>query len=69
MIIFEICQKQPFAIIAMTAILTLELCYIYISKLMTHQIVYTLPFPLQLCYKPLGILQGVTSVKNPTFSY
>ena len=27
---------------------------------MTDSTVYTLPFPLQLCYKPLGILQSVT---------
>ena len=27
---------------------------------MTHPVVYTLLFTLQLCYKPLGILQRVT---------
>ena len=39
---------------------TLELCCIYIAPLMTHTAFYTLPFTLQLCYKPLGIRQGVT---------
>ena len=29
-------------------------------QLMTHPAIYTLPFTLQLCYKPLGILQRVT---------
>ena len=27
---------------------------------MTHPAIYTLPFILQLCYKPFGILQRVT---------
>ena len=27
---------------------------------MTHSAIYILSFTLQLCYKPLGILQGVT---------
>ena len=39
---------------------TLELCCVHIAQLMTHAAVYTLPFTLQLCYKPLGILQRVT---------
>ena len=39
---------------------TLWLCCVYIAQLMTHPAVYTLPFILQLCYKSLGILQGVT---------
>ena len=39
---------------------TLGLCSIHIAQLMTHPAVYTLPFTLQLCYKPLGILQRVT---------
>ena len=59
MIILEICQK-PFDIIAMTPRRTLGLCYAHIAQLMTHPAIYTLPFPLQLCYKPLGILQRVT---------
>ena len=29
-------------------------------QLMTHPDIYTIPFTLQLCYKPLGILQRVT---------
>ena len=29
-------------------------------QLMTHPAIYTIPFTLQLCYKPLGILQRVT---------
>ena len=60
MIILEICQKQPFDIIAMTPRETLGLCCVHIAELMTHLAVYTLPFTLQLCYKPLGILQRVT---------
>ena len=39
---------------------TLGLCCVYIAQLMTHTAVYTLPFTLQLCYKPLGILLKVT---------
>ena len=39
---------------------TLWLCCVHIPQLMTHLSVYTLPFTLQLCYKPLGILQRVT---------
>ena len=38
----------------------LGLCCVHIAKLVTHAAVYTLPFTLQLCYKPLGILQRVT---------
>ena len=52
--------KKPFDIIAMTPRGTLGLCCVHISQLMTHPAVYTLPFTLQLCYKPLGILQRVT---------
>ena len=43
---------------------TLELCCDHIAQLMTHPAVYTLPFILQLCYKPLGILQWVTKSQN-----
>ena len=39
---------------------TLGLCCVHIAQLMTHPAVYTLPFTLQLRYKPLGILQRVT---------
>ena len=39
---------------------TLGLCCAHTAQLMTHPAVYTLPFTLQLCYKPLGILQRVT---------
>ena len=56
----EICQKQPFDIIAMTPRGTLGLCCVHISQLVTHATVYTLPFTLQLSYKPLGILQRIT---------
>ena len=55
-----VCQKQPFDIIAMTPRWTLGLCCVHIDQLMTHPAVYTLPFTLQLCYKPVGILQRVT---------
>ena len=60
MIVMEICQKQPFDIIAMTPRGTLGLCCVYIAQLMTHTAIYTLPFTLELCYTPLGILQIVT---------
>ena len=60
MIILEICKKQPFDIIAMTPRGTLGLCCVHIAQLMTHPAVYTIPFTLQLCYKPRGILQRVT---------
>ena len=60
MIILEIYQKQPFDIIAMTPRGSLGLCCVHIAHLMPHTAIYTLPFTLQLCYKPVGILQRVT---------
>ena len=39
---------------------TLWLCYVYIPQLTTPLAEYTLPFTLQLCCKPLGILRRVT---------
>ena len=39
---------------------TFELYCVYIAQLMTHTAIHTLPFALQLCYKPLGTLQKVT---------
>ena len=60
MVILDICQKQPFNIIAMTPRGALGLSCAHIAKLMIHPAIYTLPFTLQLCYKPLGILQRVT---------
>ena len=33
---------------------------VHIAQLMTHPAIYALLFTLQLCYKPLGILQRVT---------
>ena len=44
----------------MTPRRTLGLCCVHITQLVTHSPVYTLPFTLQLYYKPLGILQRVT---------
>ena len=35
---------------------TLALFCVHIAQLMTHPAVYTLPFTLQLCYKPLGLV-------------
>ena len=64
MIILEISQKQPSDIIAMTPRGTLGLCCVHIAQLMTHPAVYTLPFTLQLCYQPLGILQRVTKTQK-----
>ena len=43
----------------MTPTGTLRLCCVHIAQLMTHPGIYTLPFTLQLCYNPLGILQRV----------
>ena len=43
---------------------TLELCCVHIAQLMTHPAIYTTPFTLQLCYKPLGILQRLTKSKK-----
>ena len=60
MIILEICQKQPFDIIAMTPRGTPGLFCVHIAQLMTHPAIYTLTFTLQLRYKLLGILQRVT---------
>ena len=62
MAILEICQKQPFDIIAMTTRGTLGLCYAHIVQLMTDPAICTLPFTLQFCYKPPGILQIVTKI-------
>ena len=39
---------------------TIGLCCVHIAQFVTDPAVYTLPFTLQLCYKPLGILQRVT---------
>ena len=39
---------------------TLGLCYAHNAQLMTHPAIYKLPFTLQFCYKPPGILQIVT---------
>ena len=60
MVILEICQKQSFDIIGMTARGTLRLCCAHIAQLITHPGIYTLPFTLRFCYKPPGILQIVT---------
>ena len=60
MVILEICQKEPFDIIAMIPRGTLGLCCAHIAQLMTHPAIYPLPLTLRLCYKPLGILQSVS---------
>ena len=52
-------SKTPFVIIAMTPRGAFGLCCVHIAQLVTHPAVYTLPFTLQLCYKPLCILQRV----------
>ena len=64
----EICQKEPFDIIAMTPRGTLGFCFVHIAQLMTHPVVYTLQFTLQLCYKPLGIMQRVTKSQKDHIS-
>ena len=38
---------------------TLGLCCVHIPQLITHPVISTTPFTLQLCYKPLGMLQRV----------
>ena len=49
---------------------TLGLCCVHIAQLMTYLAIYTIPFILQLCCKPLGILQRVTkSQKVHTLSH
>ena len=50
-------RNLPFDIIVLTRNGTIGSCCACIAQLMT---IYTLPFNLQLCYKPLGILQRVT---------
>ena len=43
---------------------TLRLCCAHIVQLMAHPALYILPFTLQLCYKPLVILQRATKNQN-----
>ena len=43
---------------------TLGLCCAHIVQLMAHPALYILPFTLQLCYKPLVILQSATKNQN-----
>ena len=47
---------------------TLWLCCVHIHQLMAHPAVFTLPFTLQLCYRPLGILQRVSESQKVHFS-
>ena len=47
---------------------TLGLCCVHIAQLMTHPAVHTLPFTLQLHYKPLGIQQRVTKSQKVDIS-
>ena len=68
MTILKICQKEPFHIIAMTLRGALRLCCAHIAQLMAHSAIYTLPLTLQLCYKPLGILQRVTKIHKAHIS-
>ena len=55
---------MSFDIIAMTPRGTFGLCSAHIAQLMTGPAICTLPFTLQLCYKPLGILQRVTKSRK-----
>ena len=50
----------------MTPRQTLGLCCVHIAQIVIHPAVYTLPFTLQPCYRPLGILQRVTKSQNVT---
>ena len=47
---------------------TLALRCVHIAQLMTHSAVYTLPFTLEICYKPLGILKRVTKSQKVRIS-
>ena len=48
--------------------MTPRLCCVHIDQLITYPAVYTLLFTLQLCYKPLGILQRVTKSQKAHIS-
>ena len=41
---------------------------VHIAQLMTHPAMHTIPFTLQLSYKPLGILQRVTKSQKDHIS-
>ena len=45
--------------------MTPRLCCAHIDQLITYPAAYTLLFPLQLCCKPLDILQKVTKSRKP----
>ena len=45
-----------------------RLCCVRIDQLITYPPVYTLLFTLQLCYKPLGVLQRVTKSQKAHIS-
>ena len=47
---------------------TVGLYCVHIDQLITYPAVYTLLFTLQLCYKPLGILQRVTKSRKARIS-
>ena len=47
---------------------TFGLSCVHIAQLVTHPAVCTLPFNLQLCYKPLGMLQKVTKSQKVRIS-
>ena len=64
---FKGLSKKPFDIKAIIPRGILELFCVHIPQLMTYPAVYTLPFTLQLCYKPLGISKRVT--KSQKFIY
>ena len=48
----------------MTQRRTIGLCCVHIAQSLNHPAIYTLPFTLRLCYKPLGILQRVTKSRK-----
>ena len=47
---------------------TLGLYFVHIAQLITHPAIYTEPFTLQLCYKPLAIMQRVTKSQKAHIS-
>ena len=64
----DICQYDPFDIITVTPRGTLGLCCVHIAQLMTNSAIYTTPFTLQLCCKPLDILKRVTKSQKAHIS-
>ena len=59
---------QPFDNTAVTPRKTFGLCCVHLAQVVTHPAVYALPITLQLCCKPLGILERVTKNQKVSIS-